>query len=128
MRWFAVLVGLVIAAFGILGIAAPTVLLEVAAFALTQAGFYVAAALRIAFGLVLIAAAAGSRLPRTLRTLGALFVVAGIVTPIIGVERARALVHWWSSHGSGFTRVWAVLPAILGLFVIYAATPRRVSG
>ena len=82
MRWLAFLIGLIIAALGILGIAAPTVLLDVTAFALTQVGLYVAAALRVAFGLVLIAAAAASRLPRTLRILGALIVVGSIAAAL----------------------------------------------
>jgi hypothetical protein len=125
MRWLAFLVGLIIAALGVLGIAAPTVLLDVTAFALTQVGLYVAAALRVAFGLVLIAAAAASRLPRTLRILGALIVVAGVITPFFGHERARAVVDWWSAQGPSFMRGWAVLAVIFGLFIIYAVFPRR---
>lgn len=124
MRWLAVLVGLMLAALGILGVAAPALLLDLAAFAVTQAGLYAAAALRIAFGVVLIVAAAGARLPGTLRALGALFVVAGVITPFIGLERAQAIVAWWSGQGPAFTRAWAILPVILGLFIVYAATPR----
>jgi antirestriction protein ArdC len=53
MRWPAFLVGLVIAALGILGVVAPTLVLGIAAFALTYVGLYVAAAVRVVFGLVL---------------------------------------------------------------------------
>ena len=127
MRWLAFFVGLIIAALGILGIVAPTVLLELAAFALTQFGLYVAGALRVAFGLVLIAAAAASRLPWTLRILGALIVVAGVITPFFGVERARAMVDWWSAQGLIFMRGWAALAVIFGFFIIYAVAPRRVA-
>jgi hypothetical protein len=125
MRWLAFVVGSIMAALGILGIVAPTLLLSVAAFALTEVGLYVAAALRVAFGLVLIAAAAASRFPRTLRILGALIVIAGIITPFFGVERARAMVDWWSAHGPTFMRGWAALAVIFGLFIIYAVGPRR---
>jgi hypothetical protein len=125
MRWLAILVGLIIAALGILGIAAPTTLLDATGFALTKTGLYVAAALRVVFGLVLIAAAAASRLPKTLRVLGALIVVAGVITPFFGLERARAMVDWWSAQGPLFMRAWAALAVIFGLFIVYAVTPRR---
>jgi len=125
MRWFACLVGLLIAALGILGIVAPTILLAVAAFAVTQLGLYVAAALRVAAGVILVGAAAGSRLPRTLRVLGALVVIAGVITPFFGVDRARAMVDWWSAQGLLVMRGWAALPMLFGLFIIYAVAPRR---
>ena len=126
MRWLASLVGLIIAAIGILGMAAPMVFLDVTAFTLTQVGLYVAAALRVAIGLVLITAAASSRLPRTLRILGALIVVGGVFTAFLGVERARAMVDWWSAQGPIVMRGWAALAMIFGLFIIYAVAPRRL--
>jgi NO-binding membrane sensor protein with MHYT domain len=125
LRWFAVLVGLIISAIGILGMAAPTVLLDATRFAQTQVGLYVAAAVRVAFGVALIGAAAASRMPRTLRIAGAVVVVAGIITPFFGVERTQAILDWWSAQGTAFTRTWAAFALIFGLFIIYAATPRR---
>lgn len=129
MRTLAVAAGLIIAALGAMDIAAPgpTTLLYAAAFTLTPVGLYGAAALRVAFGLVLIAAAAGSRLPRTLRVLGALLIVAGVMTPFLGVERAQAMLSWWSAQGPLFIRTWAALAVIFGLFIIYAVAPRRPS-
>ncbi len=127
MRWLAFIIGLIITAIGILGIAAPTLLFDVMALALTQVGLYIAAALRVAFGLVLIAAAAASRLPRTVRILGTLIVVAGVITPFFGLERARAMVAWWSTQGPTFMRGWAVLAVIFGLFIIYGVAPRRLA-
>lgn len=124
MRWLAAFVGLIIAALGVLGVVAPTALMEAMGFALSEVGLYAAAAFRIAFGLVLIAAAPAGRLPRTLRVLGALVVAGGVVTPFLGLERARAMVDWWSAHGSSFMRAWAALALIFGLFIIYATTPR----
>lgn len=127
MRLLAVLIGLIIAALGILGMAAPTVLLDTTEFALTQVGLYVAAALRVAFGIVLIAAAPVSRLPRTVRILGILFIVAGVITPFVGVERARAIVDWWTVQGPIFMRAWAAIAVVLGVFIIYAFSSRRLA-
>lgn len=127
MRLLAVLIGLIIAALGILGMAAPTVLLDTTEFALTQVGLYVAAALRVAFGIVLIAAAPVSRLPRTVRILGILFIVAGVITPFVGVERARAIVDWWTVQGPIFMRAWAAIAVVLGVFIICAFSSRRLA-
>ena len=91
MRWLAVVIGLVITAIGILGMAAPTILLDAARFSITPLGLYVVAAIRIAFGLALVLVARVSRAPRILRVLGAFIIVAGIITPFFGIERARAI-------------------------------------
>jgi hypothetical protein len=125
MKWLSFLVGLIIAAIGIVGMAAPTVLLDGMRFAQTQVGLYVVAALRVAFALVLIGAAAASRLPKTLGFLGAFIIVVGIITPFFGVGRSRAIIDWWSAQGTTSMRVWAVLAVIFGLFIIYAVATRR---
>jgi hypothetical protein len=125
MSRLAIFFGLIIAVLGLLGVAAPTILLQSASFTLTQIGLYGAAAFRVIVGLVLILAAPTSRMPRTLRVLGGLIVIGGIATPFIGVERARAMVEWWSALGPVFMRVWAALAVLLGSFIIYAASPRR---
>ena len=125
MRWLAVVIGLVITAIGILGMAAPTILLDAARFSITPLGLYVVAAIRIAFGLVLVRVAPVSRAPRILRILGTFIIVAGIITPFLGIERARAIFDWWSAQGAAFLRSWAALPVIFGLFIIYAVAPRR---
>ncbi len=125
MRWLAFVFGLIVTAIGILGMAAPALLLDAMRFTQTSVGLYVVAALRVAFGLILIGVAATSRAPRTLRILGVFVVVAGTITAVIGVERAHAIVDWWSAQGTAFMRSWAALAVILGLFIIYAVAPRR---
>lgn len=125
MRWIAIAFGVLIAAIGIVGLADPVLLLNAATSMQTSVGLYVVAALRVGFGLVLIGAAAASRLPRTLRILGILIVLAGIITPFFGVERTRAVVAWWSGQSTAFMRTWVSFAIIFGLFIIFAVTPRR---
>jgi uncharacterized membrane protein len=127
MRWFAVACGFLMAAIGIVGIADPFLLLDATRFTLTSLGLYIAASFRVVFGLVLIGVASTSRMPRTLRTVGAIIVIAGIITPFVGVERARGIVAWWISQGNVFMRIWASIAVIFGLFIIYAVNPRRRS-
>lgn len=127
MRWFAFSVALLIVIIGLIGMIDPGVLSNVASFALTQAGIYGAALLRIIFGVILIRAARDSRLPRTVRVMGVIILIAGITTPFIGLERARTAVDWWTSRGPLALRAWAALAMFLGVFIMYAITPRRLS-
>ncbi|HEY3048038.1 MAG TPA: hypothetical protein VGJ72_11325 [Polaromonas sp.] len=125
MKLLAMAVGLLIAAMGIVGIVAPSVPLQIAHSLLTPGGLYVVAAVRVCFGLLLLWVAPGSRTPVALRVLGALIVVAGLFTPLFGVERSRAALDWWSGQGPAFMRVSLSLAVVFGLFVVYAVAPRR---
>ena len=72
----------------------------------------------------LVVAAPTSRTPTTLRVLGVVIIVGGLVTPLIGVERARAFVAWWATQGSAFLRAWAGVALVFGLFLAYEIAPR----
>jgi hypothetical protein len=65
-----------------------------------------------------------SRAPTTIRILGVVIIVAGLITPLLGVERARMIVEWWATQGSGFMRAWAGFALAFGLFLAYAVAPR----
>ena len=123
MTSLALSIGLFIAGVGILGIVAPEALLTAAQYGATPIGLYVVAALRLCFGFVLIRAAAGSRAPKTLRILGFIILVSGLITPLVGADRARAMLDWWGAQGPAIIRLWAGLPFALGVFVTFAVTP-----
>ena len=119
---------LLILAVGAVGVLAPSGLVWAAQYAVTTGAFYVIGAVRVAFGLVLIAVASASRAPKTLRVLGYVIVIAGIATVLTGLvamERARALIEWWLHRGSGVVRLAGLLVVALGGFVVYACAPAR---
>ena len=124
------LLGLVIGAVVILGsaisLAAPDLRLSLERSVMTPAGFYVIAAVRIAIGLVFVLAAPASRAPRTLRVLGLIVIIAGLMTPWFGVARARAVVNWLASAGPLLMRLDASVGMALGGFLVYVfRTPTR---
>ncbi len=128
MKLLATAMGILIAAIGVVGIAAPLVLLEFGRSLQTPSALYVVAAVRIIFGAVLLWVAGASRMPRTLRVIGIVIVVAGLLTLFFGVERSQAMLDWWSSQGLLFMRAWAGVAVIFGLFIVYAVTsPRRAA-
>ena len=117
------LLGLVIGAFVLLGSAisfvAPDLRLSLERWVITPAGLYAIAALRIAIGLMLVLAAPASRAPRTLRVLGLIVIIAGLMTPWFGVARARAVVDWLASTGPLLMHLDAVVGIALGGFLVY---------
>jgi hypothetical protein len=51
-------------------------------------------------------------------------VVAGPVTPLVEVERARTIIEWWVAQGTALMSVWAGVVLAFGLFLTYAIVPR----
>jgi membrane-bound ClpP family serine protease len=89
----------------------------------SPAGIYAAAALRIILGVVLFLAAPTSRAPEVVRILGIIILVAGLITPLFGLERFRRLLDWWSARGPAFMRVWAGFALAFGLLLAYTVVP-----
>jgi hypothetical protein len=125
VRLLAVVLGFVVAIIGTVGVAAPSAFLEIGSSLLTPAVLYVAAAVRVLFGAVLLGVAPVSRTPKALRVIGVLLVFAGVLTPFIGIGHSRAMLDWLSGQGPLFTRAWAGVAVVLGLFIVYATAGQR---
>ena len=123
----AMIIGFAVAGLGCVGLLAPLQLLAFGNSLLTAQGLYIVAAVRIAFGLVLILAARRSRMPRALRAIGIVIIIAGLITPLFGVERSTSMFNWLSSQGPALVRLVAILAIAVGAFILYAASPRRGS-
>jgi hypothetical protein len=124
VKTLAFVIGLLIAAFGTVGILAPSVLVWVAQHAVSPTQLYFIAAIRVAFGVLLISVASGSRAPKTLRVVALIPLVAGIAL-LVNVERAPAIIEWWLQQGPGLVRLSALAVVAIGGFVAYACAPAR---
>jgi hypothetical protein len=125
LKLVATLMSLAVVGLGILGISAPAVLLELGRSLLSPAALYGVAAVRVVFGGLLISVATASRLPRALRVIGVFIVVAGLLTPLFGTERSVEAFTWLSGQGLLFVRVIAIVPVLLGIFLLYAINAHR---
>jgi hypothetical protein len=123
----ALLVGLVIAAQGIFGLAAPEAFLSALSLVQKAPVIYAAAVIRVAFGVVLFQAASLSLTPMILRIVGSLIVVGGLLTPFFGVRISQAILDSWLAGGSGVVRIWAGVSFALGVFILYSVAPWRAS-
>ena len=127
MRIVILLVALLVIAFGIVGLVSPD---SVMAFrrqyvAATLIGPTVVGAVRVAIGLLLIFSAPASRLPKTLRVLGVLVCVQGLVqgvgSPFFGPDRAQMILEWEAAHPA-LLRVGAPIALATGGFIVFAVT------
>jgi len=121
----AMLMAALIAMFGVLGVLAPSTFLNFSRPLLNPAALYVIAAVRIIFGALLLWVASESRMPKTVRVIGVVIVIAGLVTPLFGVERSEAVLNWWSSQDALLVRAAAAVLTIFGAFVVYVLTKGR---
>jgi hypothetical protein len=128
MKAVAFALSVAVAVLGAIGVVTPDSLLAVGRLLITPSGLYVAGALRIVLGATLFVAAPETRFPRTLRIIGILLVVAGLTTPLVGVERVRAIVEWEASGGSVPRRLPALFALCFGLFLAYGTAPRHGTG
>jgi hypothetical protein len=125
LKLFATSMSLAIAGLGILGIAAPGVLLDFGRSLMATPALYGVAAVRIGFGALLMLVAAQSRFPRVLRMVGLLIVVAGFLTLWFGAERFHGAFGWFADLPTALVRAIAILPLLAGVFFVYAINSQR---
>jgi len=123
MRAFVIVVALLIAAIGLVGVVAPARLAGFVRIWQNAVGLYSAAVLRIVLGVAMFFTAPTSRAPEPLRALGVFVFLAGLVTPLIGLDRFRRILDWWIARPPFLMRGWSLVALAFGLFVVYALFP-----
>lgn len=119
MTLVALAISLFVVAMGALGVVSPPRLIAFVRRFQTPGGLYTAAALRLVLGAALYLAAPDSRAPDFLHVLGVVIFVAGVITPLFGLDRFRRLLAWWESRGVIFIRAWALVALLFGLGLTY---------
>ena len=89
---------------------------------------YVTGPIRVALGIVLIVFAPRSRMPKMMRIVGVIMAAQGIVPQFIGHEREQAILEQEAQMGNTALRDGAMVALATGAFIVFAATPRRVTG
>jgi hypothetical protein len=111
---------LAILVVGAMGVASPAALTSFVRRWQTSSGIWVAAGLRIAFGVAAWSAAPASRTPVVLQVLGVVSIVSGIALPLLGLSRFAAVVSWWERRSAGFTRAWSGVACACGAFLLWS--------
>ncbi|NNK48724.1 MAG: hypothetical protein HKP01_07610 [Gemmatimonadetes bacterium] len=125
IRWFVIAWGAVVMCFGAWSMVQPLGLTQIADLFLTGSGLWAAVALRVGFGVLLWVSAPASRMPRTLRVLGALFVLGGLALPVVGLERMQGIAEWGAGQDGSVLRLVALMAVGLGAFIVWSMWPRK---
>ena len=124
MQLVATIMSALLAGLGAIGVFYPDFLLELGRYLSTPNGLLVAAAIRILFGGLLLTAASTSKAPNLLRVFGALILVAGLLTPVYGPERATRLLQIAAANRGEYFRIGGTVAIALGVFFVWALSPR----
>jgi hypothetical protein len=116
--------GLSIAAFGLLAIGLPELFASILHEAQTPAGLYIGAGSRVVLGISLLLSGPHSRVPEILWVFGIVFLAAGLIMPFLGLAVFRWSLDAFLSLGPWAARVWGVVALALGLFLAWAVAPR----
>ncbi|HME88726.1 MAG TPA: hypothetical protein VKE30_05895 [Chthoniobacterales bacterium] len=119
MTALALILCAVIATMGAVIIFAPTRANDLTRLFADKTGMWVAAAIRMVFGLGLLAAASESKAPSLLRILGLVIFIVAIVMPILGLDRHRRIIDWWLERPRTTQIVWGTVSFVLGIALIY---------
>ena len=122
MTTLAMVIGVALVLLGVLVAVSPERLLTLTDWE-SRRGLYIAAAMRVVTGLVLILAAPASRFPTGFRIIGAVALLAGLVLTLIPSDRWAAFIRWWTNEHRNLYRASAAVAILLGAFIAYAALP-----
>ena len=127
MKSLALVVAGAIAILGVAAVVIPEFVIATGRHMVSPFGLYVAGAFRAGVGLVIILAARESRAPGILRAIGAVVLAAGVATPLVGVEAARARLEWEAAHVGLFRIEGAAFVFFAGLIVSALRSGRPVT-
>jgi len=103
------------------GIFAPEKLMTLVASAMDKYwGIYIAVIVRLVLGAALVIVAPSSLFPIVFQALGVIAVVAAIALVLVGRERTRRFIAWWSERFSAqIVRLWLLFGVAFGGFLVY---------
>ena len=108
---------------GVWGVLAPSRITDLVIRFASKGGLWVAAGIRLVLGLALWFAAPVSRAPLLLQVLGVIALVAAFVLPLMGVDRFKALINWWTKLSPTAMRFNCLFAVAFGGVILWALLP-----
>ena len=123
-----VLLGITITVLAAWGLFAPDRLMSMVTSTMDRRwGIYFAVIIRLVMGAALIVIAPGSPLPIVFSILGWIAIAAAVGLAIVGRERVRRLMVWWTERVSATaTRLWLLFGMAFGAFLVYGGLPAEI--
>jgi ABC-type uncharacterized transport system permease subunit len=117
MKKLILLIAALMIVLGLTGVFWPLGITDFAKWSFTSTGLYIAAGIRIVFGLILLIAANKTATPKVVRGIGAILVAAGLATLFLSAETTQRFASSWLENGEDRVRISACLPLLVGLFL-----------
>ena len=119
MAFIVSILGVLITLMGVLGIANPQRLINLAEHWHGPTRFWIAILVRVVLGVVLLAVAPACRLPMFVRIVGAIQIVAALVILILRHARLDAFIRWWLIRPA-LIRFSGFVAIAFGALLVYA--------
>jgi hypothetical protein len=116
-----VIVGLIIALLGLVGMLRPVVLRKLVGGFRATPMLYLAAIIRVALGVLLLLTAPACRYTVAIYVLGVITLFSGLLLPVIGKTRFEALIGWWIARSDRTIRALTSVAIAYGAFLVLAA-------
>ena len=117
MKKLILLIAVLMIGLGLTGVFWPSGIMDFAKWSFTPNGLYIAAGIRVLFGLILLVGAGKTATPKIVRGIGAILVAAGLATLFLSAETTQRVAGAWLENGEDRVRISACLPLAVGLFL-----------
>ncbi len=121
MAKIVLVLGAVLILLGAFGVVAPRVFRDWIGTFRAPTALRIVMLVRIITGVLLLLAAPYCRFTLFLQVLGALAVLVGAATPLIGRERSDKLFDWWAGFSDSAVRGVMIVAVVMGAVLILAA-------
>ena len=108
---------------GVWGVLAPSRITDLVIRFASKGGLWFASGIRRVLGLALWFDAPVSRAPLLLQVLGVIALVAAFVLPLMGVDRFKALINWWTKLSPTAMRFNCLFAVAFGGVILWALLP-----
>ncbi len=115
------IVGLVIAAVGIVYIIKPNVMNRMIEFFKKGKRLYIAAPVRLAFAVVFLLGARECKYFWVIFAFGILFLITGILVLVLGPKKLTPMLEWWLKQPTLLLRLMALIAVAIGVVIIISA-------
>lgn len=115
------IIGIVIVALAIAYLLKPEIMEYLMEFFKEGKRIYLAGLIRFVLAIVFLLAARECDITPVIVFFGILFLISGLLTFIIGLERAKSIIDWWQKQPIFVLRLLALITFVIGVAIIYSA-------
>ena len=115
------IIGIVIAAAGIVYLLKPDVMKRIMEFFKQGKRIYFAGLLRLVLAVIFLLAARECDITWVIVLFGILFLMGGVLIFILGPEKIRRILDWYQKQSVLFLRLLALIALAIGAIIIYSA-------